>query len=96
MNNRHIRLSRNPRPGRPRTIASLRRLTLRLASENPAWGYRRIHGELALLGTKLAPSTVWEILKAAGGPVPAGAGSSLVDLGIHQWTGRRVGARSSV
>ncbi|GAA1932675.1 hypothetical protein GCM10009837_68090 [Streptomyces durmitorensis] len=66
MNNRHIRLSRNPRPGRPRTIASVRRLTLRLASENPGWGYRRIHGELALLGIKLAPSTVWEILKAEG------------------------------
>ena len=65
MNNRHTRLSRNPRPGRPRTIASVRRLTLRLAAENPAWGYRRVHGELALLGIKLAPSTVWEI-KAEG------------------------------
>ncbi|WP_326793625.1 acyl-CoA dehydrogenase family protein [Streptomyces sp. NBC_00841] len=28
-------------------------------------GYRRIHGELAALGIKVAPSTVWEILKAA-------------------------------
>ncbi|MEW2574010.1 integrase core domain-containing protein [Streptomyces sp. NPDC047070] len=66
MNSRHARLSRNPRPGRPRTIASVRRLILRLAKENPTWGYRRIHGELALLGIKLAPSTVWEILKAEG------------------------------
>jgi hypothetical protein len=33
---------------------------------NPAWGYRRIHGELAGLGILIAPSTVWEILKSAG------------------------------
>jgi transposase InsO family protein len=30
------------------------------------WGYRRIHGELAGLGVKIAASTVWEILKKAG------------------------------
>src|ERR1039458_691552 len=30
------------------------------------WGYRRIHGELAGLGVKVAASTVWEILKASG------------------------------
>ncbi|MFJ5993160.1 integrase core domain-containing protein [Lentzea sp. NPDC092896] len=32
----------------------------------PSWGYRRIHGELALLGVATAASTVWEILKTAG------------------------------
>jgi hypothetical protein len=47
-------------------VASIRRLVLRLAAENPAWGYRRVHGELALLGITIAPSTVWEILKTAG------------------------------
>jgi hypothetical protein len=30
-----------------------------MAAENPTWGYRRIHGELARLGYKVAPSTVW-------------------------------------
>ena len=52
--------------GRPSTSAELRRLTLRLAAENPTWGYRRIHGELAGLGHRLAASTVWQILKNAG------------------------------
>jgi transposase len=63
---RHARASANRGPGRPRTVASIRRLILRLASENPSWGYRRVHGELALLGISIAASTVWEILKTAG------------------------------
>lgn len=38
-------------------------LVLRLARENPSWGYRRGHGELSALGIKVAASTVWSILK---------------------------------
>ena len=52
--------------GRPATRRNIRTLVLRLARENPEWGYRRIHGELAGLGVKIAASTVWEILKKAG------------------------------
>jgi len=52
--------------GRPATRRNIRALVLRLARENPGWGYRRIHGELAGLGVKVAASTVWEILKKAG------------------------------
>jgi transposase len=52
--------------GRPAARRNIRALVLRLARENPGWGYRRIHGELAGLGAKIAASTVWEILKNAG------------------------------
>jgi putative transposase len=68
---RHAMASRPKRPGRPPTVRSVRVLVLRLAKENASWGYRRIHGELAVLGIEAAPSTVWEILKDAGiDPVP--------------------------
>ncbi|MDZ4825828.1 MAG: integrase core domain-containing protein [Actinomycetota bacterium] len=51
--------------GRPQTLAEIRRLAIRLAEENPTWGYRRVHGELARLGHRIAASTVWTILRAA-------------------------------
>jgi putative transposase len=54
------------RRGRPAVAAELRALVLRLASENPTWGYRRIHGELCRLGCKIGASTVWTILHRAG------------------------------
>jgi hypothetical protein len=57
--------SRRGKTGRPATRRNIRALVLRLARENPSWGYRRIHGELAGLGVKVAASTAWEILKNA-------------------------------
>jgi putative transposase len=63
--------------GRPPTQAKLRRLVVRLAKENETWGYRRIQGELKLLGIAIAPSTVWSILQAEGiDPAPRRTGLS--------------------
>src|ERR1700733_9825647 len=58
--------SAQARTGRPATRRNIKALVLRVARESPEWGYRRIHGELAGLGVKVAASTVSQILKKAG------------------------------
>ena len=69
--------SKRRKPGRPPTVPGIARLVVRLAKENPLWGYRRIHGELTKLGVTVAPSTVWEILRAASiNPAPRRSGPS--------------------
>ena len=68
---------RTTRRGRPPTAAALARLIVRLATENPEWGYRRIHGELVGLGHHVAPSTVWSVLRRHGiDPAPRRSGPS--------------------
>jgi putative transposase len=50
-------------PGRPPIRADLEQLILRLAAENPRWGYRRLQGELNKLGSGVACSTIRAVLK---------------------------------
>ena len=63
---RHWTQPPTAKPGRPPIDLELRKLIIRLARDNPNWGYRRIHGELARLGHRIAASTVWRILRTAG------------------------------
>ena len=78
---RHARASVNGGPGRPR-------LSPRSVASSSVWqprtphgAYRRIHGELALLGVKVAASTVWEILKTDGvDPAPQRANVRWADF----------------
>ncbi|WP_157570776.1 IS3 family transposase [Microtetraspora malaysiensis] len=59
------------RPSRPRTSKEIRDLVARLAWENPAWGYRRVHGELVRLGYQVSEATVRRILRRRRfGPAP--------------------------
>jgi putative transposase len=65
------------RQGRPPLASQMRELILRLAAENPSWGYKRIHGELAGLGIGLSASSVWNILHRHGiEPAPSRASVS--------------------
>jgi putative transposase len=62
-------------PGRPSLPAAIRKLVIRIATDNPAWGHRRVQGELVRLGHQIAASTVWHILHNAGiDPPPRRAG----------------------
>ena len=59
-----------------RTVHYVRALVLRLARENPGWGYRHLHGELLVVSVKVAASAVWEILQEVGiDPAPERASS---------------------
>ncbi len=64
------------RPGRPGVSEGIRELVLRLARENPRWGYQRIVGELAGVGVRVSATTVAKILRQSG-VSPAGARAGL-------------------
>ena len=51
------------RPRRPRTPIDIEQLVIRMAHENPSWGYTRIHGALLNLDIKVGRGTIRRILK---------------------------------
>ncbi len=53
-------------PGRPPVMKKITDLVVRMATENPGWGYERIQGALKNLGHKVAPTTIANILKRHG------------------------------
>jgi hypothetical protein len=65
------RRRRSRRPGRPPLAAETRSLILRLARENPRWGYMRIQGELLKLGINVSATTIATALRVSRlGPAP--------------------------
>ena len=78
-------------PGRRSVLLEIRRLVVRMAEENPTWGYTRIQGALKNVGHRVGRSTIRRILKAAGlPPVPQRPTSWQTFLNAH-W-GRIAGA----
>ena len=62
---------RKKKPGRPPVSEKVKRLVVRMARENPTWGYDRIQGTLANLGHEISDQTVGNILRNHGiEPVP--------------------------
>jgi putative transposase len=72
------------RSGRPGVLAEIRRLVVRMAEENPTWGYTRIRGALKNVGHRVGRSTIARILKAHGiSPVPERPTSWQTFLRVH-------------
>src|SRR5215213_10335653 len=57
-----------PRPGRPPVAAACVELIVRLARENPAWGYGKLQGELGKLGHRVSRSAIKRLLRQQGLP----------------------------
>jgi hypothetical protein len=77
------------RPGRPGVQREIRELVLRMASENPGWGYTLIQGALRNLGHRVARTTIAKIMKNAGVPPPPDRPTSWRTFLRAQWPALR-------
>jgi putative transposase len=74
--------------GRPPVPEEVQDLVVRLACENPRWGYQRIHGELLRLGVRASASSIRRVLRAHGlDPAPRRAATSWRSFLRQQATG---------
>jgi putative transposase len=72
-------------PGRPPLRTELQELTVRLAKENPRWGYKRIQGELQKLGIKVSATAIRKLLARQGlGPAPRRGGTTWRQFLVQQ------------
>ena len=78
---------RKGKPGRPVISPELEALIIRLAKENPRWGYDKIQGELLKLGYKLCASSVRNILRDTGYPLQM---NDLLVPGEPSWDTTRI------
>jgi transposase len=76
------------RPGRPRIAKEVATLVLRLAKENPRWGYQRIQGEMKKLGVPISATAVCSLLRRHGlRPAPRRDGPSWKEFLSEQAAG---------
>jgi putative transposase len=74
------------RPGRPRTAIDIEQLIVRIAHENPSWGYTRICGALLNLDVKVGRGTIRRILKRAPDRAGVSSGPPHPVVGVSQST----------
>jgi putative transposase len=78
----------NTAKGRPPVASDIQALIVRLATENPRWGYERIKGELAGLGYPVSASSVRRVLRANGiDPAPRRASTTWASFLRRQASG---------
>jgi putative transposase len=76
------------RPGRPRIATEVATLVLRLARENPRWGYLRIQGELKKIGVSVSAAAICSLLRRHGlKPAPRRDGPSWKEFLTQQAPG---------
>jgi len=65
-------------PGRPATVTGVIRLLVRMARENPSWGYTRLRGALKNIGHELGRNTIKRVLQEQVSILPRrGSGATL-------------------